>query len=62
MFDENSSTFAQTNNNELSADLGQVQYLFCDKNGTMTENKMKFSMCSVKGRIFGKSEELGYPC
>jgi len=35
-------------------DLGQVEYIFSDKTGTLTENVMKFKRCSVGGRIYGE--------
>ena len=28
----------------------------------MTENNLKFRMCSIKGRIFGKTDDLKSPC
>ena len=38
----------------ISDDLGQIEYVFSDKTGTLTQNIMEFQKCSVQGVVFGQ--------
>ncbi|KAJ3108422.1 hypothetical protein HDU97_001129 [Phlyctochytrium planicorne] len=50
MYDEDRDIPAEAHTSSLNEELGQVQYLFTDKTGTLTENLMEFRMFSVAGR------------
>ncbi|GLB40906.1 putative cation transport ATPase (P-type) (TC 3.A.3) family. Type IV subfamily protein [Lyophyllum shimeji] len=38
----------------ISDDLGQIEYVFSDKTGTLTQNVMEFQKCSVNGVAYGE--------
>ena len=39
----------QTQNYSVHEDLGQIDYLFCDKTGTLTKNELVFDKWSTNG-------------
>lgn len=39
----------------ISDDLGQVEYVFSDKTGTLTQNVMEFKKCTIDGVAYGKA-------
>lgn len=39
----------------ISDDVGQIEYIFSDKTGTLTQNVMEFKKCSINGLPYGEA-------
>jgi len=52
MYDKANDQPALANSSDLNEELGQVEYLFTDKTGTLTENLMVFRRCSINGNVY----------
>ncbi|KAM7269267.1 hypothetical protein ACFE04_024764 [Oxalis oulophora] len=47
----NTPALARTSN--LNEELGQVEYIFSDKTGTLTRNLMEYFKCTIGGEVYG---------
>ncbi|QKX57021.1 uncharacterized protein TRUGW13939_04129 [Talaromyces rugulosus] len=39
----------------ISDDVGQIEYIFSDKTGTLTQNVMEFKKCTINGTSYGEA-------
>ncbi|XP_076656807.1 phospholipid-transporting ATPase IF [Halictus rubicundus] len=60
LYDEKTNQPALTNTSDLNEELGQVEFLFTDKTGTLTENMMVFKRCSVNGKMYMEKDCDGF--
>ncbi|XP_065672695.1 phospholipid-transporting ATPase ID isoform X3 [Hydra vulgaris] len=56
LYDEGTDTPAIARNTTLTEELGQIEYIFSDKTGTLTQNIMEFKECSINGKMYGHVE------
>uniref|UniRef100_T1JEU8 Phospholipid-transporting ATPase n=1 Tax=Strigamia maritima TaxID=126957 RepID=T1JEU8_STRMM len=63
MYDEKCDTPAKSRTTTLNEELGQIEYVFSDKTGTLTQNIMTFNKCSIGGNSYGEviDERTGEP-
>uniref|UniRef100_A0A8C4VDN7 ATPase phospholipid transporting 11A n=1 Tax=Falco tinnunculus TaxID=100819 RepID=A0A8C4VDN7_FALTI len=52
MFDEDTGEGPLVNTSDLNEELGQIEYVFTDKTGTLTENNMEFIECCIEGHVY----------
>lgn len=51
--------FSKAFNSTLNEELGQIEYIFSDKTGTLTSNNMEFRFFLVGNELFGAREGEG---
>lgn len=56
LYDEETDSRMQCKALNITEDLGQIEYIFSDKTGTLTENKMVFRRCSIMGNEYPHKE------
>eukprot|EP00340_Litonotus_pictus_P008976 CAMPEP_0170518900 /NCGR_PEP_ID=MMETSP0209-20121228/4493_1 /TAXON_ID=665100 ORGANISM="Litonotus pictus, Strain P1" /NCGR_SAMPLE_ID=MMETSP0209 /ASSEMBLY_ACC=CAM_ASM_000301 /LENGTH=1203 /DNA_ID=CAMNT_0010804651 /DNA_START=222 /DNA_END=3830 /DNA_ORIENTATION=+ len=53
MFDPEVGKNAEAKTSDLIEELGQIEFIFSDKTGTLTKNEMIFRKCSINNVVYG---------
>ncbi len=56
IFDMNTGKPANARTSDLIEELGQVEFIFSDKTGTLTKNEMEFRKCYINHKFYGDIE------
>ncbi|KAF9929708.1 hypothetical protein FBU30_001276 [Linnemannia zychae] len=59
MYDIELDQFCTPKTWNLTDDLGQIEYIFSDKTGTLTRNIMEFKKCTINGKVYGNNAVAG---
>ncbi|KAM4707627.1 phospholipid-transporting ATPase IC-like isoform 1-T2 [Discoglossus pictus] len=58
MYCTEKDTPAKARTTTLNEQLGQIQYIFTDKTGTLTQNVMTFKKCTINAQTYGEQRHL----
>ena len=57
IYDTKNDRPAESRESGLIEQLGQIDFLFSDKTGTLTMNQMEFKKCFINGKVYGAEKE-----
>lgn len=59
MYNKESDRYSKVFTSSLNEELGQIEFIFSDKTGTLTCNKMEFKLCIINDTLYGDPSVLG---